>query len=223
MNIEQKREFFKQNGYCDFSIKDVDVDFFNFLDDNLACDTERNIQHRFSEFRFDSNKIETKFKSPDGLYETARLKKEELLEDCDEDKLSQCWYYQDIRKSNISDEIRKGIDNIIEYFYGTNLIDRTKPDELQLTYYDTGCKFTPHKDSANINLCSIIIYLNRNYDESNGGLLVLNDGYVIPEFGNCALMDLSTHDIRHGVTKVTGGPGRYSILAFPKPLENIKD
>jgi hypothetical protein len=223
MNIEQKREFFKQNGYCDFSIKDVDADFYNFLESNLICNSEKNIQHKFSKFRFDSNKIETRFESPDGLYETARLKKEELLEDCDTEYLSQCWYfYQDMEK-HISTEIRKGIDNIIKYFYEFDAIDRTKPDELSLTYYDKGCLFRPHRDSITNNLCSIIIYLNEDYDESNGGLLVLEDGFVVPKFGQCALMDLYKHDIKHGVTEVTGGPGRYAILSFPKPLENIKD
>jgi hypothetical protein len=53
--------------------------------------------------------------------------------------------------------------------------------------------------------------------------LVLGDGYVVPEFGQCALMDLSKHDINHGVTKVTGGPGRYAILSFPKNPEHNKD
>jgi hypothetical protein len=221
MNIETKKDFFKENGYCDFSIKDVDVDFFNFLDANLACDEEKNLQHKFNEFRFDSDKIETTFKSEDGLYETAKLKKEELFKEYGDGEVSQCWYYNRNMDSNTTNQIKKGIHNIIKYFYG--FPPSSEKDELQLTYYDKDCMFTPHSDGKTINLCSIIIYLNRNYDESNGGLLVLNDGYVVPEFGNCALMDLSTHDIKHGVTKVTGGPGRYAILAFPKPLENIKD
>ena len=146
------------------------------------------------------------------------MKKEELLADCDDEYLSQCWYFNNNIEPAISTEIRKGIDTIIKYFYGFQAIDRTKSDELSLTYYDEGCLFKPHHDGATENLCSMIIYLNKDYDESNGGLLVLNDGYVVPEFGQCALMDLSTHDIRHGVTKVTGGPGRYAILSFPKPV-----
>ena len=225
MNIEQKREFFKENGYCDFSIKDVDVDFFNFLDVNLACDTEKNIQHRFSEFRFDSDKIETRITSEDKTYETARQIKEELFNQHPTANVSQCWYYYQFNKLelSISNRIRKGIDGIIKYFYGINLIDRNKSDELQLTYYDKGCRFTPHHDGASVNLCSIIIYLNKNYNEADGGLLILGDSYVIPEFGQCALMDLSKHDIKHGVTEVIGGPGRYAILSFPKPLESIKD
>jgi hypothetical protein len=221
MNIEQKREFFKENGYCDFSIKDIDVDFYNFLETNLICNSEKNLQDKFSQFRFDSNKIQTRFQSSDGLYETARLKKEEFLADCDKGSLSQCWYFDKNIEIPISNEIRKGIRNIIKYFYGYAPL--WEKDELQLTYYDDGCIFTPHSDGKSINLCSIIIYLNKNYNESDGGLLVLNDGYVVPEFGKCALMDLSNYDIKHGVTKVTGGPGRYAILAFPKPPENIKD
>jgi hypothetical protein len=29
-------------------------------------------------------------------------------------------------------------------------------------------------------------------------------------------MDLTKHDIRHGVTEVISGDGRYAILSFPK-------
>jgi hypothetical protein len=29
-------------------------------------------------------------------------------------------------------------------------------------------------------------------------------------------MDLTKHDIKHGVTKVTNGSGRFAILSFPK-------
>lgn len=221
MNIESKREFFKENGYCDFSIKDVDVNFFNFLDANLACDEEKNLQNKFFQFRLDSNEINTKFRSEDGLYETARLEKEELFKQYPNQEVSQCWYYSMGMDNETLNVIKNGIHNIIKYFYG--FPPSSENDELQLTYYDKNCVFMSHSDGQTVNLCSIIIYLNKNYDESNGGLLVLNDGYVVPEFGNCALMDLSKHDIKHGVTKVTGGPGRYAILAFPKPLESIKD
>jgi hypothetical protein len=117
MNIEQKREFFKENGYCDFSIKDVDVDFFNFLDVNLACDIQKNIQHRFSEFRFDSDKIETRITSEDNTYETARHIKEELFNQHPDANISQCWYFDKNIEIPISNEIRKGIRNIIKYFY----------------------------------------------------------------------------------------------------------
>lgn len=219
MNIEAKREFFKQNGYCDFSIKDVDVDFYNFLDANLACDESKNLQHKFYQFRIDSDKLDTKFISPDSSFETAKLKKEELLKECGDGNVSQCWYYSMNITPLEETHIKNGIHNIITYFYGYG--PSPKEDELQLSYYDNGCIFTPHSDGQTVNLCSIIIYLNRNYDESNGGLLMLNDGYVVPEFGQCALMDLSKHDIKHGVTKVTGGPGRYAILAFPKPPKTI--
>lgn len=219
MNIEAKRDFFKENGYCDFSIKDVDVDFFNFLDANLACDEEKNLQNRFYKFRFDSDEIEIRFESEDRLYETSRAKKEELFNQYPNADVTQCWYFNQNIEPFEETIIKNGIHNIIKYFYG--FIPSSENDELQLSYYDEKCVFVPHSDGQTINLCSIIIYLNRNYNEANGGLLLLNNGYVVPEFGQCALMDLSNHDIKHGVTKVTGGPGRYAILAFPKPPKTI--
>jgi Rps23 Pro-64 3,4-dihydroxylase Tpa1-like proline 4-hydroxylase len=84
-----------------------------------------------------------------------------------------------------------------------------------LTYYNNKCKFTPHVDEYAVKLCSILVYLNENYDKNNGGLLLLNDEEVIPTFGKCAIMDLSTHHIKHGVSEVIGGIGRYAILSFP--------
>ena len=45
---------------------------------------------------------------------------------------------------------------------------------------------------------------------------LLNGEEIIPEFGNIGFMDLSKHNINHGVTKVIDGPGRYAILDFPK-------
>ena len=214
MSIEAKKEFFKENGYCDFSIKDVDVDFYNFLESTLMCDENKNLQNRFSRFRFDSDKFETRTGSKDGLYETSKKLKEDLFNKYSDAKITQCWYYNTNLELEESTIIRKGIRNILQYFYGFKTTSAN--DELQLTYYDDKCLFVPHSDGKTIHLCSIIIYLNKNYDKSNGGLLVLGDSYVVPEFGQCALMDLSKHDIRHGVTQVTGGPGRYAILSFPK-------
>jgi hypothetical protein len=62
----------------------------------------------------------------------------------------------------------------------------------------------------------MILYLNENYNRNDGGLLVFNDELITPELGICAVMDLTKHDIKHGVTKVIGGPGRFAVLSFPK-------
>ncbi len=130
--------------------------------------------------------------------------------------ISQCWYGSYSLTNKEKAIIQNGIYNICKYFY--DLKDNVSLDtsELELTYYDKGCRFVAHHDAITTNLCSIIIYLNKNYNKENGGLLYLNGEEIIPEFGNIGFMDLSKSDISHGVSKVTDGPGRYAILCFPK-------
>ena len=84
------------------------------------------------------------------------------------------------------------------------------------TLYDDKCLLTNHSDGIQKNrICAILIYLNENYDEMDGGCLVLNNTEkVIPEFGNIAIIDLQSFDVPHMVTEVIGGPGRYTILSF---------
>ncbi len=215
-NFETAKQHFIEKGYCEFSIKDLDINFYNFLENNLLCDESSNIQHKFYKFRFDSQDLETKYKSETESYIDAREKLEELLNNTDNEKISQSWYYSHDFDEGHRDIIKKGIYNICKYFYDLSDNQKLNNDELQLTYYDKGCRFTPHHDGVSINLCSMIIYLNKNYNKDNGGLLLLNDEEIVPEFGNVALMDLSKFNISHGVTEVTNGIGRFAILDFPK-------
>jgi len=210
------KEHFLKHGYCNASLKDIDLDFYNYLEANFLCDEEKNLQDKFYRFRFDSEKFETRYYSETKSYEDARLKKEEYLNTYSKSKISQCWYgsYElDDKERRI---IKRGIYNICNYFYDLNNENALDNSEAELTYYDKGCKFQEHRDGVSVNLCSIIIYLNKNYKKENGGLLYLNGEEIIPEFGNVGLMDLSKHDIRHGVSEVIDGPGRYAILDFPK-------
>ena len=215
-DFKTAKEHFKETGYCSISIKDIDIDFYNFLESNFICDEKNNLQNKFYEFRFDSDKIETRYISNSQSYEDALSKKEELLSLYKDASISQCWYFNFSIDYNHKDILEKGIFNICKYFYEELNRDNFLTNELQFTYYDKGCRFTPHSDGMSVNLCSVIIYLNKNYNKENGGLLLLNGEEVIPEFGNVALMDLSKHDISHGVTEVTNGPGRYAILSFPR-------
>jgi hypothetical protein len=67
----------------------------------------------------------------------------------------------------------------------------------------------------------MLIYLNEEYDENDGGILILNnEEKVIPTFGKVAIIDLQSFDIQHQVTEVTGGLGRFAILAFVKKKED---
>jgi len=61
----------------------------------------------------------------------------------------------------------------------------------------------------------VLIYLNEEYDENNGGVLILNTNEkVLPKIGNIAILDLSSFDIEHQVTEVIGEQNRYCVLSF---------
>jgi Rps23 Pro-64 3,4-dihydroxylase Tpa1-like proline 4-hydroxylase len=215
-NFSDAKEHFIKHGYCNASLKDIDLDFYNYLETNFLCDETNNLQNKFFQFRFDSDNFETKYISESESYDDARIKKEELLNLYNNSEITQCWYMSKRFKETEISIIKKGIYNICKYFYDLPENSFLNNQELEFTYYDKGCRFVSHHDGVTINLCSIIIYLNKNYNRDNGGLLLLNGEEIIPEFGNIALMDLSKHNISHGVTEVKGGPGRYAILDFPK-------
>jgi hypothetical protein len=226
------KEHFIEKGYCQFSLKDFDIDFYDFLNEYLSCDESNNLKNVFNEFRFDSDKIEIRYKSPTNSWEDAKSKELELFDKYyDNSDISQCWYFTNdfnhiynflqskhpnLTKENLRLKTEKIINKIISYFYDYSSDSELYHNELQFTYYDLKGRFTPHSDGMTVNLCSIIIYLNKDYKKENGGLLLLNKEEIVPELGTVALMDLSKHDINHGVTEVTSGPGRYAILSFPK-------
>lgn len=234
MNIDfnDAKDHFIKHGYCQFSLKDFDIDFYNFLDKFLACDVDNNLREMFHIFRFDSNEIEIRYESPTNSHIDARQKQRELYDKLTTDsKLSQCWYVQcdpdkvqsffsknnpDFKHINVNKLIESKTNDILKYFYD-NVDDKTIiHDQLSFSLYDIDNLFRAHSDDISVNLCSIIIYLNKDYKKENGGLLELNDEPILPELGNVALMDLSKHSIKHGVTKVVSGPGRYAIFNFPR-------
>jgi Rps23 Pro-64 3,4-dihydroxylase Tpa1-like proline 4-hydroxylase len=86
----------------------------------------------------------------------------------------------------------------------------------QLTMYDKGCLLKDHKDGIGTGrLCVVLAYLNENYDETNGGNLILDNHLkVVPELGNIAIIDLDRFDVAHEVTEVVGDLKRYTALSF---------
>lgn len=233
-NIIEAKQKFEEIGYCTFSLKDFDLEFYELIKDYMFCTSEDNFNDFFTTFRFDSDKIETVFREMES-FEVANSKKEEMLQNSDNEKVSQCWFYENkfidfekylvekrnLKEKNIKKYLQNKITDICKYFYNdTSLESKFNFNELQLTLYNKGCRFQQHIDGVGINFCSIIIYLNENYNKEYGGLLLLNDEQIVPELGKVALMDLETHAARHGVSEVTDGPGRFAILCFPTKIES---
>ena len=53
---ETAKQHFIEYGYCNASLKDIDLEFYNYLEANFVCDEEKNLQNKFYKFRFDASK-----------------------------------------------------------------------------------------------------------------------------------------------------------------------
>jgi len=223
MELQHIKKEFIENGYCHFSIDLIDKEFYNFLN-NFKCNDTDDLKHAINSFRFDCPSLET---SEHGkTYNELKSIKENLYNLHGNTNPTQIWFWGNnfsifqkkigMNEDGILKTIKKGIDNIINFLYDLNNTNFEHP-QLQITYYDKNSRFTPHTDGPDTKKqCSVIIYLNENYDKNDGGLLILDDNEFVPEFGTIAIMDLTNHDIRHGVTEVVNGNGRFAILSFPE-------
>ena len=229
MTIEESKEKLKNEGYTWFELKDFDVEFYNWL---LPAKFSKNsnLKERFTFLRADSVNLPQEEKiqinKDFGSFEKAEEKKNEIFSILNSLKgdtksfINQIWYFNDLdaflAKSKLHiDTYKNYIKRIIEYYFDIN--DSNDYRFLSTaTLYDKGCLLTNHSDGIQENrICAILIYLNEEYDESDGGCLVLNNKEVVsPLFGNVAIIDLNKFDIPHMVTEVIGGDGRYTLLSF---------
>ena len=239
MTIEQSKEKLKKDGYTFFELEEFDRDFYNFLLP-FKCNYEKNLKDKFTYFRVDAmeefdhsnpNKERIKIHIAEDFdsFENALEKKNEMLKLFSKNKnliCSQMWFYNDISEIITDreeiDTLKKYIDNIIRYYF-----DFKESQELFLfapcfSYYDNQCHLGNHSDGTGTGrVCAILFYLNEDYDEKDGGCLILNNKQmIVPKFGKVAIIDLQTFDIPHMVTEVVGGIGRYALLTFIKKKED---
>ena len=232
-SFQDAKEHFLSKGYCTFNIKEFDLEFFEFINDFLICNDEKNLSEFILRGRFDSKDLQTNFEYQ--TFEEMENYKKDLIEKYDgyyEDKktpyITQCWYYshpdnahrylkknKDYKVADLQEYLSDKIGNIVKYFYNLPKNSKLNNNELLFSLYNKDCRFVQHQDGVGVNYCSILIYLNENYKSENGGLLLLNDENIVPEIGKVVIMDLSKHAIRHGVSVVTGDVGRFAILCFP--------
>lgn len=225
-NLSEIKEDFIKNGYCQIPINLINLDFYKFIIQYLKCNKENNLKNLFNTFRFDSKNFETRFTNDKNNHLETNAEKERLYNLYDDDEISQIWFmnnswpkitnYLNVNEKSFKNTIEAGLNDILKFLYDLEDEVELSHTELQLTYYNKDCRFVPHTDGPQRGiLCSMILYLNEDYNKDDGGLLIFNDELITPELGICAVMDLTKHDIKHGVTKVIGGPGRFAILSFP--------
>jgi Rps23 Pro-64 3,4-dihydroxylase Tpa1-like proline 4-hydroxylase len=141
----------------------------------------------------------------------------------------QCWYYAEAfeildtnkQDENFYDDFLNNVFDIVGHIYDIDSSTLTR-HASQATYYPKGSFLTEHSDGKGTGrVCAVLIYLNESYEEKDGGYLVLDKKEkVLPHFGNVAIIDLQSFDVKHEVTEVVGGIGRYAFLTFIKTKEN---
>ena len=218
------------NGYTHFKIKDYDSEMYNYLLPlrcNEYTDLKKYMVHLCIDGEANLNLLNELGVHINKSYDTFEIAEKNRIESINlivEDGMFQAWHY-----GLIGDVLKpKGLDTSIFNEYIFDLVRECfgldKTTELHavsnsITYFDKGCKIRNHQDGNDEDrVCSLLIYLNQNYDETNGGCLVLeNETTIVPEFGNVAIISLDKKfNVQHEVTEVIDGMGRYAICVFIK-------
>lgn len=96
-----------------------------------------------------------------------------------------------------------------------------------LTYYEDDDFIEMHADGKNeTRLCVILLYLNKDWKEGDGGELVLEDNAhnviasIPPKFGDYVILDFVQNNVRHAVNKINNGFERFTFAHFIELREN---
>lgn len=184
-----KEELLK-NGYIIFDIDEKNIE----IEDNT----------KFNMLKISYNHVSDNRESPFGNFNQNENAKNKLL---NTDNLEQIWHWKkDEKHYNL-------LYSIFRKFYDY------KFDELNImstiTLFTKGCFINEHYDGGNKDrIAGILIYLNKNYNEENGGCLILeNDTKVIPEYGRVVVIDYTQNSVKHLVTPIIENE-RKAICAF---------
>ena len=107
---------------------------------------------------------------------------------------------------------------VFKYGYGEEMMDKIweiNESNTNLTHFNKDCWIDPHADGGGKKMvCNILIYLNDDWKEEDGGELVIaGAGNQQPLFGNFAILDFMHVNPMHSVTPIkTEDFHRYTIL-----------
>jgi Rps23 Pro-64 3,4-dihydroxylase Tpa1-like proline 4-hydroxylase len=230
MTLEESKISLKTNGYCDFDLKEFSPEYYNLLEKIKYKTEDTKYLENFKVIRFDyhneEDNIHINHREIFENFDTANLKKEELLKEYDYEHTAQMWLISESTPMHTIDEKFENLFyDILEYFYNETEDDVRMGQ--QWTCYSEKCFLKDHNDGQGDeyqNTCAILIYLNEEWDESWGGNLILrntrhtNDGVVahkvVPTFAKVAIIDLKTFDTSHAVEDIIGDHNRCTILSF---------
>jgi len=159
---------------------------------------------KFNQLKISYNDVSNNNASPFNFFNLNENKKNKLL---NVNNLEQIWHWKQ------DQECYDLLYSIFKKFYDYDF------DKLNimssLTLFTKGCFINEHNDGRNKDrIAGILIYLNKNYNEENGGCLILEDNTkIIPEYGRVVIIDYTQNSIKHSVTPIIEND-RKAICAF---------
>lgn len=231
MSIDEAKKHLKEKGYCSFDLKDFDESLFKYIE-KYKSSTELSRKENYTSLRADFTgdywtKIYGNINTDMGSFEAANNKKEEILAEIKNTNkdMFQIWLFHNVSDNNL----KKVYDKITKHFFDLDDSEELSI-ELSSTLYNDRCFLHDHIDGKSPvkNYASILIYLNENWNQEDGGNLILRgddkiDYKVVPEFGRVAMIDLQNFDIYHAVEKVINNKERCCLIAFPFNKKNKQD
>lgn len=228
MSIDEAKKHLKETGYCSFDLKDFDESLFKYIE-KYKSSTELSRKENYTSLRADFTgdywtKIYGNINTDMGSFEAANNKKEKILAEIKNTNkdMFQIWLFHNVSDNNL----KKVYDKITKHFFDLDDSEELSI-ELSSTLYNDRCFLHDHIDGKSPvkNYASILIYLNENWNQEDGGNLILRgddkiDYKVVPEFGRVAMIDLQNFDIYHAVEKVINNKERYCLIAFPFNKKN---
>lgn len=155
----------------------------------------------------------------DFVYEMSHKYQIKKIEDCN---FYPTWIFGTVKNEEILKEIRSKLfmefqKNFVCKYYSENEYDSYFSDS-RLQFYDEGCEIKIHNDGQKQErICVFIYFLNTDWNEENGGHLLIYDKNnnpikVNPIFPYFVVID-NEADLFHAVEKVKKGI-KYNIVAF---------
>ena len=231
MNLESAKQNLKEKGYCSFELKEFDENLYEYIK-KYKTSSEVSRKENYTNLRADFvgdywTKIYGNINEDMGSFEKANNKKEEILSQIKNTNrdMFQIWLFHNVSDINLT----KIYNKITKYFFDLDESEQLNV-EISSTLYNDRCFLHDHIDGKSPvkNYASILIYLNENWNQEDGGNLILkgDDGIeykVVPEFGRVAMIDLQNFDIYHAVEKVINNKERYCLIAFPFNKKNKQE
>jgi Rps23 Pro-64 3,4-dihydroxylase Tpa1-like proline 4-hydroxylase len=228
-------ENYKNSGYLYGNLEDyselIDLDGFKQIKDYI--DNTNFVRHSRYDYWFKYNsssymeelvyddylKNDKELDTVDYLYQKSHEYQLKKIEECG---FYPTWIFGTSMDSKIILKIHDSVlkdfqKNFVTKYYPEKSFNKFSPN-TKLQFYNEGCEIKLHDDGSPHNrICVFLYFLNNEWNESNGGHLILhdlngNDIKVNPIFPNFVVLD-SDKNLFHEVEKVKNGI-KYNIVSF---------